>query len=99
MADDIEHPSSDIENEVRAAQAKRAKFKDGPPPTLDAANKDDRVSMSGVSFDTDFYGGGNKFEGYVSSLPINDDMKEEQEEITEYQAAQRRLNSYTAPKD
>ncbi|CAO3668318.1 unnamed protein product [Umbelopsis ramanniana] len=91
--------ADDIENEIRAAQAKRAKFKDGPPPTLDAANKDDRVSMSGVSFDTNLYGGGNKFEGYVSSLPVNDDMEEDQEEITEYQAAQRQLNSYTAPKD
>lgn len=82
----------DIENEIKAAQAKRNIItdKDISQSILD---NDKHASMTGVSYDTDIYTT-DKFAGY--STAINDDDDDDDEV---YQETKRKLNSYTASKD
>ncbi|XP_011620713.1 splicing factor 3B subunit 1 [Amborella trichopoda] len=54
------------------------------------------ASLTTVTFDADLYGGGNKFEGYELSIPVNED-EEENQDVGE-RAVARKLASYTAPK-
>ncbi|GAA5802865.1 splicing factor 3B subunit 1 [Helicostylum pulchrum] len=84
----------DIENEIKAAQAKRAIItdKDISKAILD---NEKHASMTGVSYDTDLYTT-DKFAGYSTSLALND---EEDEDDEVYQETKRKLNSYTASKD
>ncbi|KAK5807919.1 splicing factor 3B subunit 1 [Linnemannia elongata] len=84
MADD------DISAQIKAEQEKRAK-------DSSTQRDDTRVSLTGVGYDQDIYGSGNKFEGYSTSLPMDDDDDEE-DELTQ-RAAQKKLSSYTAPKE
>ncbi|GAA5815036.1 Splicing factor 3B subunit 1 [Mucor flavus] len=85
---------ADIENEIKAAQAKRAIItdKDISKAILD---NEKHASMTGVSYDTDLYTT-DKFAGYSTSLALND---EEDEDDEVYQETKRKLNSYTASKD
>lgn len=53
------------------------------------------ASLTSVTFDTDLYGGQNRFEGYEQSIPANDD--EENVDAMDSEVA-RKLASYTAPK-
>lgn len=50
----------------------------------------------------DLYGTSNKFAGYATSIPLNEDDEDDEElsrDDNEYAEKSRRLNSYTAPKD
>ncbi|KAG0075395.1 Splicing factor 3B subunit 1 [Linnemannia elongata] len=80
----------DISAQIKAEQEKRAK-------DSSTQRDDTRVSLTGVGYDQDIYGSGNKFEGYSTSLPMDDDDDEE-DELTQ-RAAQKKLSSYTAPKE
>ncbi|KAI9335401.1 splicing factor 3B subunit 1 [Pilaira anomala] len=82
----------DIENEIKAAQAKRAIItdKDISKAILD---NEKHASMEGVSYDTDLYTT-DKFAGYSTTL---NDEEDEDDEV--YQETKRKLNSYTASKD
>ncbi|KAG2211187.1 hypothetical protein INT47_006306 [Mucor saturninus] len=84
----------DIDNEIKAAQAKRAIItdKDISKAILD---NEKHASMTGVSYDTDLYTT-DKFAGYSTSLAVND---EEDDDDEVYQETKRKLNSYTASKD
>ncbi|XP_031477588.1 uncharacterized protein LOC116248763 [Nymphaea colorata] len=53
------------------------------------------ASLTEVTFDADLYGGGNRFEGYVQSIPVNEE--DEDQDVMEREIA-RKLPSYTAPK-
>ncbi|KAM7466089.1 hypothetical protein LguiB_013651 [Lonicera macranthoides] len=53
------------------------------------------ASLTSVTFDTDLYGGNNRFEGYEMSIPVNDD--DENLDAMDSEVA-RKLASYTAPK-
>ncbi|KAG2232352.1 hypothetical protein INT48_007367 [Thamnidium elegans] len=90
----INKQNPDIENEIKAAQAKRAIItdKDISKAILD---NEKHASMTGVSYDTDLYTT-DKFAGYSTSLALND---EEDEDDEVYQETKRKLNSYTASKD
>ena len=80
----------DISAQIKAEQEKRAK-------DSSTQRDDTRVSLTGVGYDQDIYGSGNKFEGYSTSLPMDDDDDEEDE--LAQRAAQKKLSSYTAPKE
>ncbi|KAK1264328.1 hypothetical protein QJS04_geneDACA008358 [Acorus gramineus] len=54
------------------------------------------ASLTDVVYDTDLYGGGNRFEGYELSIPVNED-DEDQQDAGEREVA-RRMASFTAPK-
>ncbi|KAI8917524.1 armadillo-type protein [Powellomyces hirtus] len=78
--------ADDLDAQIRAAQAARKKEKSA-----------DKASLVGqVSFDTDLYGekGAAKFEGYSTSLPMNDD----EEDAATFGSQTKKLSSYTAPK-
>ncbi|RVW15822.1 hypothetical protein CK203_073150 [Vitis vinifera] len=51
-------------------------------------------SLTSVNYDPELYGGTNKFEDYVSSIPVND---EEENVDAMDPGLGRRLPSYTAP--
>ncbi|KAJ3042749.1 Splicing factor 3B subunit 1 [Rhizophlyctis rosea] len=77
--------TADIDEQIRAAQAQRA------------IDKKDKASLvGGVSYDTDIYGGtvADRFEGYSTSLPVNEDDDEDEPRATQ----QKKLSSFTAPK-
>ncbi|XXG52688.1 hypothetical protein AAC387_Pa03g0947 [Persea americana] len=57
--------------------------------------KEEIASLTTVTYDSDLYGIGNRFEGYERSIPVNED--EEDQDVGEREVA-RRLASYTAPK-
>jgi len=81
----------DISAQIKAEQEKRAQ---------DNATQraDTRVSLTGHGYDTDIYGSGNKFEGYSTSLPMDDD--EEDDDLSQRMPQNsRKLASYTAPKE
>ncbi|KAG1467865.1 hypothetical protein G6F56_004173 [Rhizopus delemar] len=84
--------SDDVEKEIKAAQAKRKMITDEDISQA-VLHNEKHASMSGVSYDTEFYTT-NKYEGYATSLPANE---EEDDEL--YQETNRRLNSYTASKE
>ncbi|OZJ04770.1 Splicing factor 3B subunit 1 [Bifiguratus adelaidae] len=93
--------ADDFENQIKAAQAQRSKLgqANGNGLPLNKPLAETRASMSnGVSYDTDHYGKEDKYEGYVTSLPMNDEEEEEME-VDGYGQKNRMLNSYTAPKD
>ncbi|KAL4188440.1 hypothetical protein AMTRI_Chr08g160140 [Amborella trichopoda] len=56
----------------------------------------EHASLTSVTFDADLYGGGNKFEGYGLSIPVNDE--EEENLDAGERAVTRKLASYIAPK-
>ncbi|KAI8371733.1 splicing factor 3B subunit 1 [Radiomyces spectabilis] len=86
--------ADDIENEIKATQAKRAQITD---KDISAAVLDNEkhASLSSVSYDTDIYTK-DKYEGYATSIPVGD---EEEEDDELYQNTKRKLNSYTVSKD
>ncbi|KAI9474310.1 MAG: splicing factor 3B subunit 1 [Benjaminiella poitrasii] len=86
--------SDDIENEIKAAQAKRALLTEEDISKA-VLNNEKHASMTGVSYDTDLYTT-DKFAGYSTSLPVGE---EEDEDDEVYQETRRKLNSYTASKD
>ncbi|RWR75897.1 splicing factor 3B subunit 1 [Cinnamomum micranthum f. kanehirae] len=57
--------------------------------------KEEIASLTTVTYDSDLYGIGNRFEGYERSIPVNED--EEDQDVGEREVA-RKLASYTAPK-
>ncbi|KAG0332827.1 Splicing factor 3B subunit 1 [Podila horticola] len=82
--------SDDIAAQIKAEQEKRAR---------DATQREDtRVSLTGHGYDQDIYGSGDKFAGYTTSLPMDDD-EEEDELAQRAPAGTNRLSSYTAPKE
>lgn len=92
--DHTANPSSlylvDIAAQIKAEQEKRAR---------DATQREDtRVSLTGHGYDQDIYGSGDKFAGYTTSLPMDDD-EEEDELAQRAPAGTNRLSSYTAPKE
>lgn len=84
----------DIENEIKAQQAKRAQLTEQDISKA-ILNNEKHASMSGITYDTDLYTT-DKFAGYSTSLALND---EEDEDDEVYQETKRKLNSYTATKD
>ncbi|KAI7899321.1 splicing factor 3B subunit 1 [Cokeromyces recurvatus] len=86
--------SDDIEKEIKATQAKRALITEEDISKA-VLNNEKHASMAGVSYDTDLYTT-DKFAGYSTSLPV-DEEEEEEDEV--YQETKRKLNSYTASKD
>ncbi|KAJ3019952.1 Splicing factor 3B subunit 1 [Thoreauomyces humboldtii] len=82
--------ADDLDAQIRAAQAARK------------SKGTDKASLVGeTSFDTDLYGGKGaaKFDGYSTSLPMNDQDEEEEEEEEEDPGTRtKKLSSYTAPK-
>ncbi|KAG0313498.1 Splicing factor 3B subunit 1 [Dissophora globulifera] len=83
--------SDDIAAQIKAEQEKRAKDNS-------SQREDTRVSLTGVGYDQDIYGSGNKFEGYSTELPMDDD--EEEDELSSRLAQSgKKLSSYTAPKE
>ncbi|KAG1055547.1 hypothetical protein G6F43_002502 [Rhizopus delemar] len=86
--------SDDVEKEIKAAQAKRKMITEEDISQA-VLHNEKHASMAGVSYDTDFYTT-DKYEGYTTSLPINDEDENEDEL---YQETNRRLNSYTASKE
>ncbi|KAI9234898.1 MAG: splicing factor 3B subunit 1 [Podila humilis] len=83
--------SDDIAAQIKAEQEKRARD--------NATQREDtRVSLTGHGYDQDIYGSGDKFAGYSTSLPMDDD--EEDDELTQRAlAGAKKLSSYTAPKE
>ncbi|KND02673.1 splicing factor 3B subunit 1 [Spizellomyces punctatus DAOM BR117] len=78
--------ADDLDAQIRAAQAARKKEKTA-----------DKASLVGdVSYDQDLYGGRGveRFEGYTTSIPVND----EDEEDDMFAKKAKKLSSYTAPK-
>jgi splicing factor 3B subunit 1 len=53
------------------------------------------ASLTSVTFDTDLYGGNNRFEGYEQSIPVNDD--DDNLDAMD-SAVAKKLASYTAPR-
>jgi splicing factor 3B subunit 1 len=88
------HNILDIENEIRAQQAKRALLteKDISNAVL---NNEKHASMSSINYDTDIYTT-DKYAGYSTSLALNDDEDDEDEV---YQETNRKLNSILPSKD
>ncbi|KAL1932755.1 hypothetical protein VTP01DRAFT_8433 [Rhizomucor pusillus] len=86
--------ADDIEQEIKATQAKRAQITD---KDISAAvlNNEKHASLAGMSYDTDIYTK-DKYEGYATSIPVGDEDEDEDEL---YQETKRRLNSYTASKE
>ncbi|KAI9029948.1 splicing factor 3B subunit 1 [Phycomyces nitens] len=84
----------DIENEIKATQARRAQITD---KDISAAvlNNEKHASLAGVSYDKDLYIT-DKYEGYSTSIAIDDEDAEADEM---YQETKRKLNSYTVSKD
>ncbi|KAM7271624.1 hypothetical protein ACFE04_030838 [Oxalis oulophora] len=54
------------------------------------------ASLTALNFDRDLYGGSDDRDGYVASIPVNDDENDETDAMDNEVA--RRLASYTAPK-
>ncbi|KAF9986669.1 Splicing factor 3B subunit 1 [Modicella reniformis] len=81
--------SDDIAAQIKAEREKRDRA---------TQREDTRASLTGVSYDQDIYGNGDKFEGYSTELPMDDD--EEEDELSKKMSQQsKRLASYTAPKE
>ena len=55
------------------------------------------AKVTSLSFDKDLYGASNRFEGYESSIVVNEDDEEALQDPTEREVA-KKLSSYTAPK-
>ncbi|KAF9357370.1 Splicing factor 3B subunit 1 [Mortierella sp. NVP85] len=81
--------ADDTAAQIKAELEKRSKT---------TQREETRASLTGVSYDQDIYGNGDKFEGYSTELPMDDD--EEEDELSRKMAQQsRRPASYTAPKE
>ena len=79
----------DTDAQIKAELEKRSKA---------TQREETRASLTGVSYDQDIYGNGDKFEGYSTELPMDDD--EEEDELSKKMAQQsKRPASYTAPKE
>lgn len=87
--------SLDLEQQIKEAQAKRKEITDKDISAAVLENEH-HASMAGMSYDTDIYTK-DKYEGYVTSIPANEEEEEEVDEL--YQETKRRLNSYTASKE
>lgn len=84
-----------MEQQIKEAQAKRKEITDKDISAAVLENEH-HASMAGMSYDTDIYTK-DKYEGYVTSIPANEEEEEEVDEL--YQETKRRLNSYTASKE
>lgn len=81
--------ADDTAAQIKAEREKREKA---------SQREETRASLTGVSYDQDIYGNGDKFEGYSTELPMDDD--EEEDELSKKMSQQnKRLSSYTAPKE
>ncbi|KAK3815202.1 MAG: splicing factor 3B subunit 1 [Benniella sp.] len=81
--------ADDTAAQIKAELEKRSKA---------TQREETRASLTGVSYDQDIYGNGDKFEGYSTELPMDDD--EEEDELSRKMAQQnKRPASYTAPKE
>ncbi|KAI9099335.1 armadillo-type protein [Phlyctochytrium arcticum] len=79
--------ADDLDAQIRAVQEVRRKEK-----------RADKASLVGdVSYDTDLYSGGGqeRFEGYATSIPVNDEDEDNDPLAHE---TRKKLSSYTAPK-
>ncbi|KAJ8652471.1 hypothetical protein O0I10_011867 [Lichtheimia ornata] len=85
----------DIEQEIKAAQAKRREITDKDISAAVLENES-HASMTGLSYDTDIYTK-DKFEGYATSIPVGDEDDEDMDE--RYRETNRKLNSITASKE
>ncbi|KAF9581571.1 Splicing factor 3B subunit 1 [Lunasporangiospora selenospora] len=83
--------SDSISAQIKAEQEKRGKDNT-------TQREETRASMTGVSYDKDIYGSSDKFEGYSTSLPMEEE--EEEDELSQRMAQNsRKLATYTAPKE
>lgn len=74
----------DIDSDIAKVQEERKK------------KEEQLAALGSVSFDKDLYGGGgNRFEGYEVSIPVNEE--DDEQDPAERDVA-RKLASYTAPK-
>ncbi|KAI8084704.1 splicing factor 3B subunit 1 [Halteromyces radiatus] len=91
--------SDDIDQEIKAAQAKRKEITDQDISKAVLENES-HASMASVSYDTDIYGtsGNDKFAGYSTSIAVNDEEEDDMDDDA-YQEAKRKLNSYTVSKE
>ncbi|KAI9320818.1 splicing factor 3B subunit 1 [Dichotomocladium elegans] len=87
--------ADDIEQEIKATQAKRKEITDKDISAAVLENEN-HASLTGVSYDTDIYTK-DKFEGYATSIPVGDEDEDEDDE--RYRETNRRLNSITASKE
>lgn len=87
----------DIENEIKAAQAKRSTLVTDKDISSAILDNEKHASLTGVSYDTDLYTT-DKFAGYSTSLAANDEDEDDVDDEV-YQQTKRKLNSYTASKD
>lgn len=66
----------------------------------DSARNEERrkanAALTSVTFDKDLYGGGNRFEGYEQSIPVNDE--DDEGDVNQLDINSRRRATYTAPK-
>ena len=98
-------PLSEYENEILAIRARRDNLAEAPPPPAnedegDLPAKRDRIGLMdvGVEFDNDIYSGEkSKFEGYHTTLAVNDADAAEEDE-TPLLGSQNKRATYTAPK-
>ncbi|KAF9917452.1 Splicing factor 3B subunit 1 [Lobosporangium transversale] len=83
--------ADDISAQIKAEKEKRDKS---------TQREDTRVSLTGgVGYDQDIYDAGDKFAGYSTELPM--DEEEEEDELSKRMAQQnsKKLSSYSAPKE
>lgn len=73
-----------IENDIVRLQEERKK-----------KEQEGATSLTSVTFDSDLYGSGNRFEGYEQSIAVTEE--DEEQNFGEHEIA-RKLASYTAPK-
>ncbi|KAF6208816.1 hypothetical protein GE061_014557 [Apolygus lucorum] len=82
----------DIEAQIREIQSRKK-----------AVTDEDGVDKSGVGlgesgyFDRDIYGGGGKFEGYVTSIAANDEIEDDEYEPLSFSNQNKGRAGYTAP--
>ncbi|ORZ17398.1 splicing factor 3B subunit 1 [Absidia repens] len=92
--------SDDIDQEIRAAQAKRKEITDQDISKAVLENES-HASMSSVSYDTDIYGsnGKDRFAGYSTSIAVGGEDEDDDMDDDTYQETNKRLNSYTVSKE
>ncbi|KAI8065740.1 splicing factor 3B subunit 1 [Gongronella butleri] len=90
--------SDDIDQEIRAEQARRKEITDKDISQAVLENEQ-HASMSSVSYDKDIYSSGrDKFEGYATTIAVEDEDDEDENDAL-YQETKRKLNSITATQD
>ncbi|ORX47694.1 splicing factor 3B subunit 1 [Hesseltinella vesiculosa] len=88
--------SDDIDQEIKAAQARRKEITDKDISQAVLENEK-HASMASVSYDTDIYSANNdKYAGYATSIAMDED---DDQDDSLYQETKRKLNSITASRD